>query len=141
MLAWLVPKLAWLESGCGLGYRCCRSRASCALHGLVVLVKAGSDCTAIPFGNVLPGLAIFLIGLGLAQRDGVVILAGWAFGLAAVIFTASSSLRLVACEGLAGLGSACVKKALSLYRSIILRRTLVRLARIRAQSLLICRGC
>lgn len=88
MLAWLVPKLAWLESWMRPRLPVLSKPGFLRLHGLVVLVMAVLIALPIPFGNVLPGLAIFLIGLGLAQRDGVVILAGWAFGLAAVIFTA-----------------------------------------------------
>lgn len=88
MLAWLVPKLAWLESWMRPRLPVLSKPGFLRLHGLVVLVMAVLIALPIPFGNVLPGLSIFLIGLGLAQRDGVVILVGWAFGLAAVMFTA-----------------------------------------------------
>lgn len=42
----------------------------------------------IPFGNVLPALALSLLGLGLVFRDGLAVLAGMVAGGAAVAYTA-----------------------------------------------------
>ena len=42
----------------------------------------------IPFGNVLPALAVMLIGLGLVFRDGVAIVLGFATAGLALLFTA-----------------------------------------------------
>lgn len=41
----------------------------------------------IPLGNVLPAIAVVLLGLGLVFRDGIAVLAGAATGLAAVGYT------------------------------------------------------
>jgi Exopolysaccharide synthesis, ExoD len=38
----------------------------------------------IPFGNVVPGLAVLLIALGLARHDGLMIVAGLAMSIAAL---------------------------------------------------------
>jgi hypothetical protein len=42
----------------------------------------------IPLGNVLPSLAVMLMGVGASVRDGVALLLGWLVGLAAVAYTA-----------------------------------------------------
>lgn len=42
----------------------------------------------IPFGNVLPALALSLLGLGLVFRDGLAVLAAMLAGVAAVAYTA-----------------------------------------------------
>ncbi|MBL8351178.1 MAG: exopolysaccharide biosynthesis protein [Burkholderiaceae bacterium] len=42
----------------------------------------------IPFGNVLPALALMLLGLGLAFRDGVAVLLSTALAGTAVLYTA-----------------------------------------------------
>ncbi len=39
----------------------------------------------IPLGNMLPALAICLFGLGLLERDGLMILAGWVTGVASCV--------------------------------------------------------
>ena len=46
----------------------------------------------IPFGNVLPALALMLIGLGLVFRDGVAIVLGLALAGVAMCVTAGVML-------------------------------------------------
>ena len=41
----------------------------------------------IPLGNVLPAIAIVLLGLGLALQDGLSVLAGWFVSLLALTYT------------------------------------------------------
>ncbi len=41
----------------------------------------------IPLGNVLPALAVVLLGLGLALGDGLAVIAGWVVAAAAVTYT------------------------------------------------------
>jgi hypothetical protein len=43
----------------------------------------------IPLGNVLPALALVLLGLGLAFRDGLAVLLATALAGAAVVYTAA----------------------------------------------------
>ena len=43
----------------------------------------------IPFGNVLPALALMLLGIGLVFHDGVAVLLGWLFSALALCFTAA----------------------------------------------------
>lgn len=59
-------------------------------RGVVVLVMAVLIALPIPFGNTLPGLAVFALALGLAQRDGLAIVAG--LGLAAIASLVSVAL-------------------------------------------------
>ncbi len=46
----------------------------------------------IPFGNVLPALALGFVGLGLAFRDGLAVLLGWATGALALLATTAMGL-------------------------------------------------
>jgi hypothetical protein len=83
----LGPKLAWLETWLKPRGDLLSGRLALRPLGLVILVMAVLIALPIPFGNVLPGLAIFFIALGLAQRDGLAVAGGLAFGVAAVAFT------------------------------------------------------
>ncbi|WP_417339050.1 exopolysaccharide biosynthesis protein [Halomonas kashgarensis] len=53
--------------------------------GLVVLIMALLIALPIPFGNTLPGLAVLVLALGLAQRDGIAVVAGLGLALVAAI--------------------------------------------------------
>jgi hypothetical protein len=61
------------------------------LHGLV-LILAGVLLIAplglIPFSNTLPGFAILFLSLGMLERDGAFILAGYALTLATIVYFA-----------------------------------------------------
>lgn len=57
------------------------------LLGVVVLAMAVLIALPIPFGNVIPGLSILLIAMGMAQRDGLAVGAGFALGLLALAFS------------------------------------------------------
>jgi hypothetical protein len=46
----------------------------------------------IPFGNVLPALAVALLGLGLAFRDGLAVLAATMVAVAAVAYSVALGL-------------------------------------------------
>ena len=60
---------------------------------MVPIVMGVIIALPIPFGNVLPGLSVFFIALGLAQRDGVAIGIGLAFGVAAIASRMARSTR------------------------------------------------
>lgn len=44
--------------------------------GIVVCIMGLLIALPIPFGNTLPGLAVLLLAMGLAQKDGLTVLAG-----------------------------------------------------------------
>lgn len=48
----------------------------------------------IPFGNLLPAIAIAIIALGALERDGIWIAGGVLFGIASIIFLASAIVIL-----------------------------------------------
>lgn len=58
----------------------------------------------IPFSNTLPALAILLLAIGMSQRDGLVVLAGYAMIVATLVyFGVLAWLAFIAGQGLAGL--------------------------------------
>lgn len=72
------PRVSWLTTG--LFER---------LAGFTIVVFAIIIALPIPvIGNVLPGIAVAVIAIGLIERDGLALLAGVAFGLAALALIA-----------------------------------------------------
>lgn len=88
MVVRLGPKLQWIETWLRPRWTGLSGRAALRPLGLVVVVMGVIIALPVPFGNVLPGLSVFFIALGLAQRDGVAIGIGLMFGIAAIAFTA-----------------------------------------------------
>lgn len=66
------------------------------LFGVAFLLVAVSLLTAAPvIGQIPPGIATCLIGLGLVERDGLVVICGLAVGAVGVILSASFVAALV----------------------------------------------
>lgn len=64
--------------------------------GVVLCVLALALMAPIPFfGGIAPGIAVILLGLGLAERDGIVILLGGLASVFAVIVTLLVTLAIV----------------------------------------------
>lgn len=53
--------------------------------GIVIFLMAVLIALPIPFGNMLPGLAVLAIALGLAQKDDMAVLTGLALAILSVI--------------------------------------------------------
>lgn len=53
--------------------------------GLVALLLAVIVFLPVPFGNMLPALAIAVLGLGLVERDGLATLIGWLVAVASLL--------------------------------------------------------
>jgi len=64
--------------------------------GGVCLVLASVLFLPIPFGNMLPALAVSLFAVGLLGRDGLFIIAGWLATIASVLTLAVVSAALLA---------------------------------------------
>lgn len=88
MVVRLGPKLQWLETWLRPRWTGLCGRAALRPLGAVVVVMGVIIALPIPFGNVLPGLSVFFIALGLAQRDGVAVGIGLGFAVASIAFTA-----------------------------------------------------
>jgi hypothetical protein len=84
----LGPKLGVLETWLKPRGQVLTGKAALRPLGLFIFIMAVLIALPIPFGNVLPGLAIFFVALGLAQRDGVAVAGGLLSGAAAIAFTA-----------------------------------------------------
>lgn len=65
------------------------------LIGIVSLVLAAIIFLPIPFGNMLPGLALALLALGILERDGIAVLAGLLSTVASVALVAGVLYGLV----------------------------------------------
>ncbi|PZU91551.1 MAG: exopolysaccharide biosynthesis protein exod [Chelatococcus sp.] len=65
--------------------------------GLLILVLALGLIVAAPFIGQIPlGLAVCLVGLGLVERDGLLIIAGAVFGAAGLVLSAGFAYAIVA---------------------------------------------
>lgn len=64
--------------------------------GLITFLLAIILFLPIPFGNIPPALAVSCIALGLAERDGLAVLVGYAFAIAAAALLAVVSSALYA---------------------------------------------
>ena len=78
------------------------SRYAIPVIGLLILVLALGLVVAAPFIGQIPlGLAVCLVGLGLVERDGLLILAGAAFGAVGLVLSAGFAYAIV--SGIHGL--------------------------------------
>jgi hypothetical protein len=66
------------------------------LIGLAALLLALVLFSPVPFGNMLPGLALALFGIGLIERDGFAVVAGSIAGLAGFAVVSGAIYGLVA---------------------------------------------
>ncbi len=78
------------------------SRYAIPVIGLLVLVLALGLVVAAPFIGQIPlGLAVCLVGLGLVERDGLLILVGAAFGAVGLVLSAGFAYAIF--SGIRGL--------------------------------------
>jgi hypothetical protein len=62
-----------------------RSRAGQSALAIVILIMACLMMLPIPLTNTMPAMVIFLIGIGLAEDDGLLAIGAFAIGCAAVV--------------------------------------------------------
>lgn len=79
------PRLLWVTSPVGK-----------RLTGVAGCVFALSIFLPLPFGNMLPGLGLAFVALGLLERDGVAVLAGMVVGTLGLMLVAAALLGLTA---------------------------------------------
>jgi hypothetical protein len=87
-----VPKLDRLEQRLRPRWPGLTGVLAFRLLGVVVFVMAVLITLPLPFGNMLPGLAVFLIALGLAQHDGAAVAVG--LGVAVLASVVSGGLLI-----------------------------------------------
>lgn len=80
----LTPYLAWLERRLRRRLTILYGPIINRLTGLFCVILATIVFLPIPFGNMLPSFAIAAFALGLAERDGLAALIGWASGLLSI---------------------------------------------------------
>lgn len=81
---WIRPRLEWIGGGPGR-----------SLMGVLVVVMAILMIIPIPLTNTAPAMVIFLIGIGLTERDGLFALGACFLGVAAVALYAALVVALV----------------------------------------------
>nr|WP_281262236.1 exopolysaccharide biosynthesis protein [Acuticoccus kandeliae] len=80
----MTPRLCWLEQRVRRRWALLPERMLVPLTGAVVLILAFVLVLPIPFGNGPPAIALALVGLGLMERDGLLLCLGSAVGVCAV---------------------------------------------------------
>ena len=89
----ILPFLERVERGTRERWRWASNRAAKRFLGLFILILAAVIALPIPFTNMPAAIAIFIISLGMVERDGALISLGILLGLATI-----------AMIGLAGIG-------------------------------------
>lgn len=92
----LSPHLTWLERRLMPRFTYLYNPWLDRLTGLICLALAIIVFLPIPFGNMLPALAISAFGLGVAERDGVVGLFGGVMATVSLVVLAALSKAIVA---------------------------------------------
>jgi hypothetical protein len=84
----ILPATRAIEKFCKPRWFGVSERAGKALFGAVVVLMVAILWLPVPvFGNFTPGLAVTTIGIGLSERDGIVMLVGLALSVVATAFT------------------------------------------------------
>ncbi|MDP1632563.1 MAG: exopolysaccharide biosynthesis protein [Caulobacter sp.] len=92
----LSPYLTWLERRLKPRFTFLYNPWLDRLTGLICLVLAVIVFLPIPFGNMLPALAIAAFGLGVAERDGVMGLFGGVAAAVSILVLAVLSKAIIA---------------------------------------------
>ncbi|CAN1516838.1 COG3932 Uncharacterized ABC-type transport system, permease components [Caulobacteraceae bacterium] len=92
----LSPYLTWLERRLKPRFTFLYNPWLDRVTGLIGLILAIIVFLPIPFGNMLPALALSAFGLGVAERDGVVGLFGGVMAMVSIVVLAVLSKALIA---------------------------------------------
>lgn len=82
------PRLLWIEQVVRPRYWPFSRRQADRWIGTLAFVLALAVTIPIPFGNWPPAFAIAIIGVALSERDGLILVAGLAFGLFSIAIIA-----------------------------------------------------
>lgn len=90
------PSLRWFEKTMRPRLLVLTGAIAQRLVGLVVLLLALALMSPILFfGGILPGIAITLFGLAMAERDGIFVIAGGIAAVLALVFTAALTYEIL----------------------------------------------
>jgi len=95
----ILPILERAEKSVRPRWQWATSPAAKRFLGALILVLAGVISLPIPMTNMPPAIAIFIIGMGLVERDGKLIAAGVALGLASIALIGGAFLGLFSLFG------------------------------------------
>lgn len=82
LVARIVPRLRRVEAGVAPRWLAVTGPLGKRLIGLLGVLLATIIFLPVPFGNVVPGIALVLMAVGMLARDGLMVLAGGAVGMA-----------------------------------------------------------
>lgn len=82
LVARIVPRLRRIESVVAPRWLAVTGPLGKRLIGLLGVVLSTIIFLPVPFGNVVPGIALVLMSVGLLARDGLMVIAGWIVGMA-----------------------------------------------------------
>ena len=97
----ILPFLERLERGVRPRWRWTTSPAAKRFLGFFILLMAAIIALPIPFTNMPCAIAIFMIGLGLAERDGTLIALGLVLGIALIAAMGIAAVGILSLFGLA----------------------------------------
>jgi hypothetical protein len=82
----VLPLLRWVEKLARPRAEIVLSRKGEVVLGCFAMVYAVVLAAPIPFSNLLPAYALAAMGIGLLERDGWFVTAGWVIGIAGIVF-------------------------------------------------------
>jgi hypothetical protein len=95
--AYLKPRMSAFVAGAAMNRI---NGLAIAFSGVLLMFPLG----LIPLSNTLPGIAILLLATGMIQRDGLIVLAGYAFiAITIVYFSVLAYMAFSAGQGLASI--------------------------------------
>lgn len=86
MIEYVIPWVARFERVCRPRLDVLANRRGRAVAGAIITVLALLIALPVPFGNLVPALAICILCLAIIEHDGVVMIIGWLATIAALIY-------------------------------------------------------
>jgi len=90
----IMPSLKKAEKGVRPRWQWASTKMAKRFLGMLIILLCGTMALPIPMTNMPLAIAIFLIGLGLVERDGKMIMAGVVLGIASIALIGGAFLGL-----------------------------------------------
>ena len=98
----ILPFLERAERGTRARWRWASNPAAKRFLGLFILIMAAVIALPIPFTNMPAAISVFIISLGMVERDGVLISLGILLGLASIAMIGALGLGILSLFGATG---------------------------------------